>query len=463
MPGRHKLDAEAARLWDAMSAPSIAFPERRKSGIVSAYHFYRLTFGSVLVSDHLLRTYLSDLFVDKGPARGYAIAIHLRDAFGVFWGTDAAARITRIVRDIQPRVTTELQSEWDSALTPIARLPSEWREPFVEHLEKCRKRALPPLSQLSASTLKTYAESFCRWHRFRKGETSRLLTGSELRIFALILASERVAPPGVLAAASNVYSTYRHIISPGFSSDACRFVLRDLKGTAIAAGANKKTASQIVSAQLIYTTGLRIMEDVMSKPHHDISSAKAYRDGLLLAVAASLPLRRRTLASLDTASSFRLENPSIFQIDISGNFLKLREHRKIVERFQATFINPRLWRAVDLWAREVRPIFDDGTSLFPSARVRGEALVPGILSQVFGDVTEAHLGVRVPIHRVRDCVATECVEEMENGAAWAPYLLNHKSAETTNEYYVHASGVKATREFASLLKQKRTNPSDLLI
>lgn len=460
---KRKRDAETTKLWHRLGQSDFAYPDYRKSLIVSAYYNYRKEFGSVLISTASLRVYLRSLFENKGSAQGYAVAVNLRDAFRALWGGEASAQVIRLVRDIQPRIATKLMSEWDQARTPISRLPMVWQDPFMKHLANCKDGSLPPLRQQSASSLKGNAEALCQWLAFRNEKTSGLLTGSELRAFAAHLSTKGVAPAAVWAGAQKVYSSYQHVLTPGFSSESCQYVLQDLKGRAKIAGATRKTAGQIVSAQLIYTAGFRIMENEMSNPRYDMASAKVYRDGLLLAVAAALPLRRRTLASLDTASSFILGRNSDIQIDISGNFLKLREHRKIIERFRATLVNPRLWRAVDIWTRKIRPIFDDGTSLFPSARVRGEALVPDILSQIFGDVTKDQFGIRIPIHRVRDCVATECVEEMENGAAWAPYLLHHKSADTTNKYYVHATGVKATKEFGRLVQQKRSDPTNLLI
>lgn len=463
MPRKRKLDAETIRMWDRLGQPEFAYPDYRKSLIISAYCYYRAEFGSILVSNPLLRTYLTKLIKDKGTAQGYAVAMNLRDALRAFWGNDAAAQVTRLVRDIKPRFSAKPKSEWDRARTPMTRLPLNWQKLFIEHLEGSKSGTLPLIEQLSASTLKGWAEGMCRWHTFREGDSITPLTGSELQLFATSLLKQGMSPLGVQTAAEKVYYSYRNIVAPGFSSETCLYVIQDLKGMPAATGSSKKTADQIVSARLIYETGFHLMKEALSNPRSDSSSAVAYRDGLLLAIAAALPLRRRALASLDTTFSFRLDDQFTIQIDISGNFLKLRQHRKIIERFRATLVNPKIWRALDIWVRTIRPVFDDGASLFPSLLVRGEALTPNALAQVFGDITQENFKVRVPIHRVRDCVATECVEEMEHGAAWAPHLLNHKSADTTNQYYIHATGVKAAKEFGRLLQQKRSDPTELLI
>jgi len=79
------------------------------------------------------------------------------------------------------------------------------------------------------------------------------------------------------------------------------------------------------------------------------------------------------------------------------------------------------------------------------------------------DTTKENLGVRVPIHRIRDCVATEAIEEMEHGAGWARHLLDHKSAQTTARFYDHSTGATVTRAFGQLLTERRSDPVELTL
>ncbi|MEH6507902.1 MAG: hypothetical protein V7786_16660 [Sulfitobacter litoralis] len=307
------------------------------------------------------------------------------------------------------------------------------------------------------------AEALAGWARFRNGDTWSALTGAEMVRYAAHLDGAGVWVSGVLSALTKVYMCYTHILSPGFCSKACQTVLRDLKGRATTAGPCRKTPSQVVPASLVYQTGIDMLDEARKGPSHDMQSATLYRNGLLLTVAAALPLRRRALASLDLATSFCLDDQQGIQIDIAGQFLKLRQDRKSYERFQAYVSSRALWGAVQEWVERFRPMFDDGTAMFPSVRVRGEALVSDVVGQVFGDTTEKRLGVRVPIHRIRDCVATEAIEEMDHGAGWARYLLGHKTAQTTTGFYDHSTGVAVSREFGRLVAARRSDPEDLLL
>lgn len=461
MARKHKLDPETARLWERLTERNPGYPAPRMVSILAAYRGYREEFGSRLVSDADLRGHLEQLFQEKGAKQGYAVAMHLRDAVRVLWGDDVGAQITRHVRDIQPRVKVVLKSEWDVVRGTAEHLPVAWRAPFLDFASRCETD--PPDDVLSPFTLESMAEALVAFARFREGDIASPLTGAELTQYATHLDDAGVWVSGVLSALTKVYMCYTHILSPGFRSKACQTVLRDLKGRAATAGPCRKTPEQIVPASLVYRTGLHMIAEAQVGSSHNMKAAVLCRNGLLLTIAAAVPLRRRALASLDLATSFRLEERPGIRIDIAGRFLKLRQNRKSYERYVRYLSSDVLWDAVQVWVQRFRPMFDNGTALFPSALVHGEALVADALGQVFGDTTEARLGARVPIHRIRDCVATECIEEVEHGAGWARHLLGHKTAQTTTTFYDHSTGFAVAREFGKLVGTRRSNPVDLLL
>lgn len=461
MAKKQQLDPETARLWDRLSERHPDYPESRRASILSAYRGYREKFGSSLASDAALRGYLEQIFQEKGVKRGYAIAMHLRDALRSLWGNDAGATVTRHARDIQPQAEVTLKSEWDAVRVAVAHLPAAWRVPFDDFVTRCETD--PPDDVLSPFTLKGMAEALSGWAHFRHGDTSRPLTGAELNDYAVHLAESGVWVSAVRSAVTKVYMCYTHIITPGFRSGACQAVLRDLKGRAETAGPCRKNPAQIVPATQLYKTGQEMMAEARAGSSHDMQAATLYRNGLLLTVAAALPLRRRALASLDLATSFCLQERPVIRVDISGHYLKLRHSEKDYRRYRAQLTSQVMWDAVDVWRKRFRPMFDDGTALWPSMRVRGEALVADVLGQVFGEATAERIGVRVPIHRIRDCAATECIEELEHGAGWAQHLLNHRSAQTATQFYDHSTGVAVSREFGQLVAARRSDPVDLIL
>ncbi len=101
MAKKLNLDPEIARLSMRLTERNPAYPAARKASILSAYRGYRDAFGSRLATDDECKKYLERLFQDKGAKRGYAVAMHLRDALRSFWGDDAGAVVTQQVRAIQ--------------------------------------------------------------------------------------------------------------------------------------------------------------------------------------------------------------------------------------------------------------------------------------------------------------------------------------------------------------------------
>jgi hypothetical protein len=144
--------------------------------------------------------------------------------------------------------------------------------------------------------------------------------------------------------------------------------------------------------------------------------------------------------------------------------LKRPERQKTGTGFSATIRNPDLWDALEHYRTVFRPIFDNGTALFPSQLSVGAALSEKALADLIQNETALHLGVGVSIHRVRDCVGTEASEAFLDDATMGPRLLGHSlDARTFDAHYNHAQGLKAAAEFAEVLAHRQTRRPDLLL
>lgn len=287
MAKRKKPDAETVRFKERLTDLHPNYPSARIAMILSAWQRYRSSFGSQLVSDAVLRAHLVMLFEQKGAVQGYALAMHLRDALRAAWGDEVGARVTRYVRDIQPRAEVNLISEWAAVRGAAAHLPPSWRDAFLNFVTRCENACEPTERTLSPFTLQGIAEALTGWARFREGDLPQNLTGSDLARYAAHLATAGIWASGIHSATTKIYMGYKHILSPGFRSASCQTVLRELKGRAALAGPCRKTPSQIVPARLIYETGQIMMAQAQTGPSHDIQAATHYRNGLLLTIAAA--------------------------------------------------------------------------------------------------------------------------------------------------------------------------------
>ena len=258
-----------------------------------------------------------------------------------------------------------------------------------------------------------------------------------------------------------VHSAFVFLLLPGFASRGCRFVVDHWHGLAVREGATTKTASGIVPASEIYDLGFELIDEARARPIHNLETGVLYRNGLILAVAAVLPQRARALAALDTATTFRPVERPLIEVNLPGKVLKTREGRKRQKFFSRTLRNEVLWDALEEYLLIYRPLFDDGTSLFPSSRSQEAGISTDYLGRLVGDITERRLGVRVSIHRVRDCVATESTERIRGGSYMAPALLDHSNPTTSDRHYIRAKGVVAAEAFAEHLARRQSSRPQL--
>lgn len=223
-----------------------------------------------------------------------------------------------------------------------------------------------------------------------------------------------------------------------------------------------KTAAGIVPASTIYDLGFEIMASARAAPFYGTRAAQTYRDGLLLAVASAVPERARALSALDFASTFRLGPAPEICVALPGHVLKRPERLKPSASVSLSLHNAALWDALEEYRTVFRPIFDDGTALFPSQVSPGAALSEQRLSTVIRNETQRHLGVAVSIHRVRDCVGTEATETFLDHAMMGTLLLGHsRDAKTFEHHYNHAEGLRAAHALAEALARRQSRRPDL--
>jgi integrase len=248
-----------------------------------------------------------------------------------------------------------------------------------------------------------------------------------------------------------------------FRSDACDFVVADWRERARAQGATTKSGSQLVGASALYGFGFRVMAEANACPMRGIRAATLFRNGLILAVGAALPERARALTWLEFDRTLTLIDRTHIHVDLPGKALKYPEARKAREGYDVVFENRGLAEALHAYRADFRHIFDDGLHLFPSVHGKSGAITSKHLGRLTGALTEREFGVRIPIHRVRDNVATEASENLIGGAYAAKTLLRHVDDSVTRRHYDRSEGLKATDEFEDFIETRRKVTAELIL
>lgn len=392
---------------------------------------------------------------------------YLQEIAAVVWGAAPTSHFGRVLRDARARPKAARKTKWQKAEDVIAHLPDGWQVPMRRQVDLSHKKSsIPGFTIWSASYAFSVTLALSRWaHYAHRRELPLIPRGTALNGYAQWLMSDAHAPrPVTLRTASDYLSRIDAglvVVEPGSASLSRAFVVRDLREAADVIGATTKTGSQLVGASTIYDLGFTLMDEARSCTMRGVYVAAKFRLGILLAIGAALPQRARALSALDFSSTLTLLGGGAIHVRIPAEMLKMREDEKANgDPFDQVFHNRELAETLLEYRHDFRPLFDDGSCLFPSVHAPGHSVSEMQLGVLAGDITEARLGVRIPIHRMRDNVATEASENLDGGRRATKCLLDHADI-ATGDHYDHSDGMKATREFGAFIDRQRSCPVNL--
>jgi integrase len=208
-----------------------------------------------------------------------------------------------------------------------------------------------------------------------------------------------------------------------------------------------------LSSELV-DLGFKLMESATMLS--GLNAAIAYRDGLLVASLALIPLRRRNLADLVLDRTLVREGSSwIVAFD--------EDDTKTHAAFEIGL--PDVLRApLEAYLRTQRPLLlarsgrwtrPAGGALWVSKD--GSPMTQMALYDRIRARTKEHFGVGINPHHFRDAAATTlAIADPAHVRAAAP-LLGHRTFATTERHYRQARAVEAHRVFVAALKQAEQN------
>jgi integrase/recombinase XerD len=169
---------------------------------------------------------------------------------------------------------------------------------------------------------------------------------------------------------------------------------------------------------------------------------KAYRDGLMIALLASRPLRLRNLTGLILNRTL-VQRRALWWIQIPAAETKTKEP---IELPWPEVLAPHLetyladYRAAIAALRGTSTASDALWLSMHSSPMTDNAIYIRIVAR-----TRAGLGQPVNPHLFRDCAATSVAIEDPAHVGIASRLLGHRTRSTTERYYNQASSIEASR------------------
>jgi integrase/recombinase XerD len=212
--------------------------------------------------------------------------------------------------------------------------------------------------------------------------------------------------------------------------------------------APKRGRAHLVTSDRLYALGLKLMDDADQKDVIGKLDAFQYRDGLIIALLALIPLRRRTVTALRIGQHL-LKWGDLWVLDIpaqdtkTGQPLDYPISEKLsahIDRYLAKFrdVIPRAYKHNGVWASNQGRPMDDG------------AIYDRVVQR-----TREEFGFPVSLHHFRHAAATFWSIQDPANVRGAKDLLGHSSFETTEKHYIKAQSRLAGRALARAVGSTR--------
>jgi len=174
----------------------------------------------------------------------------------------------------------------------------------------------------------------------------------------------------------------------------------------------------------------------------------AFRDGLLIALAAAFAPRRRTLAAVRIGEQLK-KIGDLWFLDIPREDVKTKRPLDYP-------ISPQLSQRIDIYVGEIRPFIAGAkTHDYLWASARGRPMNGAIIYKVVRSRTQKAFGFAVNLHRFRAAAGTFwSVQDPEN-VRGVKDLLGHADFTTTERFYIMAQSRLAGRALARILDEVR--------
>jgi len=210
----------------------------------------------------------------------------------------------------------------------------------------------------------------------------------------------------------------------------------------------RRKQDRLVSATNLFDLGLDLMRRALAASTA-LERAVTYRDGLMIGILSTRPLRLRNLVGLELGRTFVWRGDR-WWIDIP------REETKTKEAIEMP-LPDELTSATETYLKDHRPFLcrRRGRWTAPIANALwvsqdGSALGDRSTYQQLVARTRAGFGRPVNPHLFRDCVATSIAIDDPDHVRIAARLLGHRSLATTERYYNQARSIDAVRRHQEL-------------
>jgi integrase len=340
---------------------------------------------------------------------------------------------------------------------PILQLPfNEWPEGDKDSWHAATENDNPFAgaagARLAKSTLHVYRQAWGAFLGFLTiTEPSALdvapqerLTADRVRQFAQHLAQTNT-PRSVAIQVDMLYGAARIIVP-----DADWGWLRVMKSRLRSAAPRNGGARPVITSMQVLELGLQLVKE--ATPSGNAPSTKSdairYRNGLMIALLAYIPLRLNNFVGLKIDEDLIKEGDRwVIVIPPADNKTRTHLEFQIPEDLENEF---------SMYINCVRPSLlrqPECKALWVSSR--GGALSALSFEPIIAAYTSSRIGLRITPHDARGAAATTWAVAAPDQILVARDLLAHSDLRTTTKYYNRAKGIEASRAHAHVIAAVR--------
>jgi len=212
----------------------------------------------------------------------------------------------------------------------------------------------------------------------------------------------------------------------------------------------------MVPAADLLELGIRLMETWADDRLQRVQQATRYRDGLIIALLISCPIRLKNLAGLVIGRHLVLDGED-YRLTLAASETK-------TSRPYVAVVPQELTCYIDQWLRLHRPTLQ----LIAAADAHGDSVGGRLWIDRWGKAmstravqrqiwlrTRQAFGKGICPHLFRDCAVTELVDCAPEEIGIAPDLLGHADLRTTRKHYIQAKGMTAHARIQEMITVRR--------
>jgi integrase len=208
---------------------------------------------------------------------------------------------------------------------------------------------------------------------------------------------------------------------------------------------------RVVLAERLVEAGLILVTEADLLGKTPFEQAKGIRNGLLIALLATCPVRIKNYAALEIGNTFKEVH--------GGWWIALPSKSTKTGGAEERPVPDYLYRSIDLYLKRARPALigsrPANNSLWISSRT-GQRYTTKNLGTLISKITFETLGVDVSPHLFRTAAATTAALYGGENPHLASAVLNHSGSRVTYDHYIRSSTISAVQKLADIIRERYT-------